>query len=212
MEINKVGPMPVAYQYVIIDSRYPLFMSTPTSPEKLPRKPNLTESVEDFIAKKKSERGAEGASEVQKSAEGVQHEVAEVTAGVEKPKEEISDRGEKKRDGDFKATGGAAAAAGGGWSGTDWKSVVFPDETVMVKKIRTAIELQVKMEWKKAKRLQANLMAGGAQEYTSVVARIRSLKTILHSLVTATMDYLKELYMKFFRPDGRARSPEEITH
>ncbi len=183
---------------------------TTPSPEHAPKKPAAAESVESFLARKRTERGHEGAKEVQRSAEGIQHEVAEVMAGVEKPKEELSEKGEKK--GEQKAGGGSQAQAGAGdFEGSEnWQSVIFPDEEVMVKKIRTAIELQIKIEMKKAKRLEKNLTAGGAQEYSAAIGRIRRLKILLFSLWTATVGYVKTLYMKYFRPDGHRRNPEEV--
>lgn len=184
---------------------------SPSAPEKAPKKPTVTESVEDFISRKKSERSAEGASAVQQSAEGVQREVADVMAGMEKPKEGISEKGEKKGESKGGGSGaGQASAAQTFFSDEDWKSFVFPDEEVMIKHIRTAITLQIKIEMKKAKRLQKNITTGGAQEYNVSISRIRRLQIILASLFTATVDYMKGLYKKYFRPDGRQRNPEEV--
>ncbi|MFH1012556.1 MAG: hypothetical protein V1760_02305 [Candidatus Peregrinibacteria bacterium] len=185
--------------------------ATPSSPEKAGKKPTLTESVDELISKKRAERGEEGAREVQKSAEGVQHEVSEVMAGMEKPKEGISEKGEKKKDGDFKKSGAQAAIGKDeGKAAEEWKGVVLPSEEVMIRKIRTAIQLQIKVEWKKAKRLQKKLTSGEAQEYGSVIARIRKLKNILANLFTATFEYIKELYKKYFQPDGKRRPTEGV--
>lgn len=183
----------------------------PASPEA-PKKPTPMESVEGFIARKKSEKSAEGGREVQRSAEGVQREVAEVMAGIEKPREDMAEKGEKKGE---QGGGGGGQTASAGITdesqGEDWRSVVFPDEEVMIKKIRTAVELQIQVEMKKAKKLQGRLTSGGAQEYSTVIARIRKLKTMLANLFMATVDYLKTLYMKYFRPDGRRRNTGEIN-
>ncbi|MFH0820578.1 MAG: hypothetical protein V1908_02280 [Candidatus Peregrinibacteria bacterium] len=184
---------------------------TTPSPEHAPKKPATAESVESFIARKKAEQGHEGARAVQQSAEGVQHEVAEVMAGVEKPKEDLSEKGEKK--GEQKAGGGSQAqtAIVDLEGQEDWRSVIFPDEEVMIKKIRTAIELQIKIEIKKAKRLQKNLITGGAQEYSVAISRIRRLKILLASLWTITVDCMKTIYMKYFRPDGGRRNTEDVS-
>ena len=186
--------------------------SSTSSPDQAPKKPTLVESVEDLIARKKSERGEEGAREVQKSAEGVQQEVADVMAGMEKPKEGISDKKEKKSEpgaGAGKKTTTPVAQVQVG--DDDWTSAVFPDEEVMVKKVRTAIQLQIKVEWKKALRLQGKITEGGAQEYQSVIARIRGLKKMLSGLFSATFEYLKTVYMKYFRPDGQRRDLKDVS-
>ncbi|GEM_PF-1590916 len=184
---------------------------SPSAPEKAPKKPTITESVEDFISRKKTERGQEGARVVQQSAEGVQREVADVMAGMEKPKEGISEKGEKKGESTGGGSAGQSATAATYDPGQeDWKSVVFPDEEVMIKHIRTAITLQIKIEMKKAKRLQKTITTGGAQEYNASISRIRRLQIILASLLSATVDYVKGLYMKYFTPKGRQRKSEEV--
>ena len=64
------------------------------------KKPSEVETVDDLISKKKSERESEGREAVMQSAEGVQTEVADVMAGVEAPKEKVSEKkgesGEKR--------------------------------------------------------------------------------------------------------------------
>ena len=93
------------------------------SPENAPKKPTITESVEDFISRKKSERGQEGAQAVQASAEGVQREVADVMAGAEKPKEGISEKSEKKSEQKGGGVAGATGATPVTFSDDDWKSI-----------------------------------------------------------------------------------------
>lgn len=186
-------------------------MPSSSVPERVPRKPTLIESVEDFIARKKTDQKAEGAREVQASAESVQREVAEVMAGAEKPKEELQEKGEKK--GEQKGGGYAAQTTQSAEVSTaeDWHGVILPDETVMIKKIRTAITLQIKIEMKKARKFESSLTSGSAQQYSTTIARVRKLKSILASLWTATIDYVKDLYKKYFRPDGQSRNLEEIS-
>ena len=80
----------------------------------------------------------------------------------------------------------------------------------MVKKVRAIINAQIKMEMKKAKKLRKNLMKGGAQEYNATIARIRRLKEVLASLFTATFEFIKKLYQKYFTSGGKKRPIEEI--
>jgi hypothetical protein len=178
------------------------------TPEK--RKPTITESVEDLISKKKSERQMAGTKEVHEKAAGIQTEVSEVMAGVEKPKEKVSERegetGEKKD-----ITGGKAAVSTAQKIGGIVKTVILPSEEVMVRQIRAVINAQIKMEIKKAKKLQGQLTTGGAQEYNCTIARIRKLKEVLASLLTATYEYIKSLYFKYFTPEGKRMSDEEIV-
>jgi len=183
---------------------------TNNQPETAPKKPTITESVESFISKKKAEKAAEGAAAVQQSAEGVQSEVAEVIAGAEKPKEKVSEReGESGEKGDIKG-GKGAAAAGAAAQGFDLSAVQLPSEEIMVKLVREAIEDQIAMEWAIAKRFRKRLTEGGAQEYASSIARIRSLKEVISSLFFATFDFIKNLYLKYFTPDGKRKPVEEL--
>jgi hypothetical protein len=175
------------------------------TPEQQKKKPTVTESVEELISKKKAEREMTGAKEVHEKAAGVQTEVSEVMAGVEKPKEKVSEReGEtgEKRD----ITGGKAVAGTAKKIGAAMKAAILPSEEIMVKKIRAVITAQIKMEMKKAQKLQGQLTTGGAQEYNSTIARIRKLKEVLASLLTATYEYIKNLYLKYFTPEGKRAS------
>lgn len=175
------------------------------------RKPTEVEIVEGLISKKKTEREAEGREAVMQSAEGVQTEVADVMAGVEAPKEKVSEKkGESGEKGDI---------SGGTQSTQDQKAQAaaafaarraLPTEEIMVKKIRTAINEQIKRELKKAKALKKNLTAGSAQEYNSTIAKVRRLQETLKSLLTSTFEAIKQLYFKYFRPDGRRKSLDEV--
>ena len=177
------------------------------NPEKIQKKPNITESVENLIAKKKAERASTGAAEVKEKAVGVQSEVAEVMAGVEKPKEKVSEReGESGEKGDIKA--GKAGAGAAQYISPAAQTFALPGEERMIKKIRIAIRHQIKLEQKKAKRLQKNLTTGSAQEYNQTIARIRTLKEILASLFTATYDFIKGVYLKYFTPTGESKPLE----
>ena len=180
------------------------------TPEVAPKKPTVSESVDNLIEKKKSERREAGIQEVQMGAESVVTEVAEVMAGVEKPKEKISEReGESGEKGDITG-GGGATGEDEDMTSPVLRALSFPTEEVMVKKIRSAITTQIKIEMKRAKELQKNLTAGGAQEYNAAIARIRKLKDVLASLVSATFQYIKELYSKYFNAEGRRKPFEEI--
>ena len=182
---------------------------TNQNPEAVPKKPTITESVEDLISKKKSERESAGAAEVSEKAAGVQSEVTEVMAGVEKPKEKVSEReGESGEQGDIK--GGKGVAATAQKIGAAVKTAILPREEIMVKKVRAIINAQIKMEMKKAKKLQKNLAKGGAQEYNATIARIRKFKEVLSSLFTATFEFVKGLYQKYFTPEGKRRPMDEI--
>jgi hypothetical protein len=182
---------------------------TNQNPEIEKKKSSITESVEDLISKKKAEKAGEGAAAVQQSAEGVQTEVTEVMAGVEKPKERVSEKkGETGEKGDITGAAGISDEAQGIQPAA--KAVVFPSEEVMVKKIRAVINAQIKMEMKKAKKLKGKLTSGGAQEYNATISRIRKLKEALASLFTATYEFVKGLYLKYFTPEGKRKSMEEI--
>ncbi len=175
------------------------------------RQESKTETVDNLISKKQSERQNEGHEAVMQSAEGVQSEVADVMSGVEAPKEVVSEKkGEsgERRDisgggqmqDDRKAQAAAAFAARRG----------LPREEIMIKKIRTAIKTQIKQELKKASRLKKNLSTGSAQEYNTSIARIRQLQETLKGLLNSTFEAVKGLYFKYFNAEGRRKNFEEL--
>ena len=185
------------------------------SPEQknpdIQKEPTVSESVESLIARKKAEKAEEGAKEVQRGAEATQGEVAEVMAGVEKPKEKVSERkGESGEQGDLKTS--AQKSVGDEKKGImpQIASYVFPGEEIMVRKVRSAIGAQIKIELKRAAKLEKHLDSGSAQEYNATIARIRKLKEVLSSLLTATFEVVKNLYIKYFTPGGHRKSLDEI--
>lgn len=181
-------------------------MSPQTNPKEAPvKKPTATESVDSLIGKKTAEREAKVASGAAEKIAGTQAEVAEVIGGMEKPSEKPSEKkGESGGKGDLKGGGGGDQGQAGAVQ-FQLKDYRFPPQEVMVKKIRKAIVRQIEKELKNAKRLQSKITAGGAADYNTAIARIRKLKDTLASLFTATVDFLKNLYMKYFTPEGRVR-------
>jgi len=173
------------------------------------KKPSEVEAVDNLISKKKTEKESDSREAVRQSAEGVQTEVADVMTGVEAPKEVISEKkGESGEKGDI---------TGGGQQAHDQKAQAaaafaarrgLPTQEIMIKKIRTAINEQIKLELKKAKSLQKNLSTGSAQEYSTTIAKVRRLQEALKSLFTSTFEAIKNIYFKYFSPDGR-RKPRD---
>ncbi|MFH0838118.1 MAG: hypothetical protein V1880_02535 [Patescibacteria group bacterium] len=175
------------------------------------KKPAEVETVERLITRKKTEKEAEGREAVRQSAEGIQTEVADVMAGVEAPKEGVSEKkgesGERRditggaqQTQDQKAQAAAAFAARRG----------LPTQEIMIKKIRAAITEQIKLELKKAKTLEKNLAAGSAQEYNSAIAKVRRLQEALRSLFSSTFEAIKTIYFKYFSADGRRKPLDEV--
>ncbi len=188
----------------------------PTSnhhPEVKNQKESTVESVDHLIGKKQAEKQAEVSESVSRKASGVQEEISEVMAGAEKPSEKVSERAGEKGEGrgPVKSSGSATSDEG---EADDiqftLKDYHFPSEIVMVQKIRTAINAQIKLEMKKAKKLQGQLGSGGVDGYNKSIARIRGLKEMLSSLFTSTMGFLKNMYVKYFTPDGKRRRIEDI--
>ncbi len=179
---------------------------TPEAPKKVSAK----ESVESLIDRKKAEKEAEVGKGVTEKVGVTKEEVAEVMVGAEKPKEKVSKRAGEKGEG--KMPTGAAAAAGDEAAviAAQLKDYDFPSEEVMVKKIRSAINAQIKMEWKNAMKFRKNLGSGGANGYNGTIAKIRELKQMLSSLFDATFGFLKNLYVKYFTPDGKRRKVGEV--
>ena len=174
------------------------------------KKPTVKDSVESLIERKKSEREAKVAESVSEKMAGTKEGVAEVMAGMEKPKEKVSEReGETGEMGDLKGGAGAITDEAIAMAAA-MKDYIFPSEIVMIKKIRTAIKAQIKIEMKKARKFQSSLNAGEAASYNKAISRIRHLKEILASLFTATFGFLKNMYVKYFTPEGHRKDLEEI--
>ena len=180
-------------------------------PEAPQKKPTATESVDNLIGKTKAKREAEVSESVTGKMTGVQEEVSEIITGAEKPSEKVSKRAGEKGEGRGPAKGKA------GTTGDDDQVVAFsikdyhfPSEEIMVRKVRTAINAQIKLEWKKAKKFRGNLGSGGANGYNRTISKIRELKQLISTLFTATFSYLKNMYVKYFTPDGKRRRMEEI--
>lgn len=180
-------------------------------PEANHKQPTITESVDDLIHKKQAEKESEVSSSAKEKMADIQGEVAEVMGGVEKPSEKISERkGESGEKGDLK----------GGIKGDDddqvqaisysIKDYTFPSEEVMVRKIRSAITAQIKLEWKKAKKASSQLGTGESASYNEAIARIRKLKLTLSSLFHSTVQFLKQMYVDYFTPDGKRRNMEDL--
>ncbi|MBN2096163.1 hypothetical protein JW752_02055 [Candidatus Peregrinibacteria bacterium] len=179
-------------------------------PEAEKKQPSAHESVESFIGRKKAEKEAEVREAVSEKMAGTQEEVAEVIGSAEKPKEKVSKKAGEKGEGKMPAGKAPSDDQAAQVITADLKDYDFPSEEVMVKKIRTAIQAQIKFEWKRAKNFQGKLDSGGADGYNKSIARIRSLKQVLASLFTSAAGFLKNLYVKYFTPDGKRRKMEEV--
>lgn len=182
-------------------------------PEAPKKAPSASESVDGLIKKKQNEKQAEVSAGLEAKKAGIHEAVDEVMGGMEKPSEKISERkGESGEKGDIKG-GGQTSGNDDGQSQTinvSIKDYHFPSEEIMVKKIRTAITAQIKHEWKKAKKSSKKLGTGGSSEYNESIAKIRKLKTMLSSIFTSTVNLMKEMYVKYFTPDGQRRQINEI--
>ncbi len=180
--------------------------------EAIKKQPAPVERVDQLIQQKDSERHEEGMKQVLQQAEGVQGEVADVMAGMEAPSERISERNREDKKGDLKT--GSTQQSDDDDQAAQIKSGLkkrsLPRKEVMIKKIRTAINLQIKNEMKKAAKLKKNMAVGGAQEYNASIARIRGLKQVLKSLFNATVDKITSLYFNYFSSDGRRKTADQL--
>lgn len=175
------------------------------------QKPGAIEDAEKLISKKRAEKADEGMRAVRESAQGVQSEVADLMAGVEAPKEGVSEKkGESGEKGDLKTQSTGASDDSVAADIPMGNVRPLPTEEIMIRKIRTAINAQIALEIKKAKHLEKHLATGSAQEYNVTIARIRRLKETLQSLLTGTFEYIKNMYQKYFRPDGHRKNLEEL--
>ena len=187
-------------------------MPHPIQHKEALRKPSVTESVQSLIDRKSSDKESKVSSEVSAKMAGTQEGVADVLAGMEKPGERISERkGEGGQQGDLKkGKAGAQGDQAAQQIRASLQDYDFPTEEIMVKHIRSVIKDQVDMEWRQALRLQGKIDQGGAQAYNSSIARIRKLKDLLASLFSSPIEFLKNLYVKYFTPDGKRRDFEGV--
>jgi hypothetical protein len=179
--------------------------------EHVPKKASPSEAVDNLISKKKSEKAGEGMQEVYESAEGVQSEVADVMSGVEGISDKVSEK--KSESGERRDISGGSAQQRDDRAATisqGIRSKKLPREEVMVTKVRTAINDQIKKELQEAKKLDNHLDSGSAQEYSKKIARIRKLQETLNSLAQEAYQYVKNLYLKYFSSDGRRKKPDEL--
>ena len=176
------------------------------------KKPTEVEAVDSLINKKKTEKETEGHEAVMQSAEGIQTEVADVMAGMEAPKEGVSEKkGESGEKGDIKGGSGKQAQNQKAQAAAAFATRrSLPTQEIMIKKIRTAIQSQIKIELKKAKALKKNLDSGSAQEYSTRIAKVRRLQETLKSLFTSTFEAIKGIYFKYFSTDGRRKPLDEV--
>lgn len=174
------------------------------------KKPSAHDSVESFIEKKKAEKETEVGEAVSQKMSGVGEEVAEVIGGAEKPKEKVSKRAGEKGEGKMPAGQAASDDDQAQQIQANLKDYKFPSEEIMVKKIRTAVQAQIKLEWQKAKKFEGSLTSGGSDGFNKSISRVRSLKQVLASLFTATVGFVKNLYAKYFTPDGKRRKLEDV--
>lgn len=181
------------------------------NPEVKQPKKTVTRSVEDLIGKKKAEKEARVSESTSAKMHDTKEEV-ETIVGMEKPSDKISEKtGEK---GERKGGGVAASdlSVGDGQMGEfSMEDYTFPSEEIMIKKIRTAISAQIEEEWKRAAKLQGHMIDGGAYSYAKTISKIRTLKQVLASLFTSAAGFLKEMYVKYFLPDGKRRRVEDIS-
>ncbi len=173
-------------------------------------KPAEVETVDKLISEKNTEKKQEARAKVRQSAEGVQTEVADVMSGVETSKEVVSEvKSETGERGDI-TTGGQQNDDSTQQIHSTIAVRPLPSQEIMVRKIRTAINAQIKMELRKAAKLKKTITTGGAQEYNSHIAKIRRLKETLKTMLTSTFEIIKVTYLKYFTEDGRRKNPDEV--
>lgn len=186
-------------------------MANPNQHKEAHKRPSVKHEVESLIKRKKAEKAPGAATEVSEEMAVTQEAAADVMAGVEAPKEGVSERkGESGEKGDISG----AATSGDDDDATMIRAQLmdydFPSQEIMVKKIRTAINAQIKVEWKNALKFGGKIAVGEAADYNSSIARIRRLKEVLSSMFTATVDKLKAMYVKYFGPDGKRRKSNDL--
>lgn len=165
--------------------------------DKMKEAPSTKESLGRVLEQKGTSEKSNVAKPV---TEAVQGEVADVMAGMEGPKEKVSEKA-KERGSENKATTAGAKGDDGKQAALlqQLKTQALPDPEVMIERIRVKIKGQIVQEIKKANRLIGKLDQGSAQEYNNSIARIRQLSHTLYQLLTATYDLIKDLYLRFFK-------------
>lgn len=169
------------------------------------KKTTAKESVDSLIDRKHAEKEAEVSAGAAEKMAGTQTEVADVMGGAEKPSEKVSKRVGEKGEGGMPAGGAATGGDETQVIAAQLKNYHFPSEAIMIKKIRIAINTQIKSEWKNALKFQKQLGIGGASNYNQSISKIRQFKQMLTSLFGTTVGYLKNMYVKYFTPDGKRK-------
>lgn len=174
--------------------------------DKQKPKDTLKDSVNHILQNKADRAPTQGPNVAQPVADAIQGEVADVMAGVEvkKPSEKAGERAREQKK--TKQTGSAIAQDDQqGIAGGAFKQVRLPSTEVMIKRIRIKIQADIQAELKQAAHLTRKLKQGSAQSYNAKIARVRKLKHVLHQLLTAAQDFIKDLYLRLFHPSGKPR-------
>jgi len=179
-------------------------MATPqNTAEAQEKSPKAVEALHS-INRQEHQEFQEGMRVVQEAADSTQKEVVDL---MKKKSEKIGETGERKYIGTGKGTK-SDDDKDQSTIATQIKKVIFPPQGKMVSKVVTAIRTEIKEEMKRAAHLEKKLATGGAKEYNESIARIRSLKSVLQSALNATMDFLKDLYVRYV-VDGK-RDQQEV--
>lgn len=151
---------------------------------------NTSNNVEQqrSVPVEKPEKKQEENRELQKTSQEFVEGVAEVVENAE-VSEGLGEDKKKGPQGQFPST-----KSGGSAIKTALKPLVFPGVELMQIQIATAIKREIVGLEKMAEKLADKPFA-----LTGVVAKIRELNFILHSLAHATFDTLKNWWMKFVK-------------
>lgn len=179
----------------------------PIKPKSAEAPRSSKNSIQSLIDRKKAERESGVARSAESKMAQTKEGVADILAGSEKPSDKISERkGESGEQGDITGGSGGASSSDDSQSVSfDLKDYDFPNEEVMISKIRNEIKSQIAEEWANARRFRKDLLTGGADGYSKAIARIRRLNEMMISLYSLTVGFLKNMYAKYFTPDGKRR-------
>lgn len=137
--------------------------------------------------------------EIQKSAEGLAHSVEGIVEGAESGVESSGEVAEKQSEDKSKGPAGQMKKSGGTAANPPkFKPVAYPKIEAMRYQVASAIKHEIHALEKEAKRLK-NSGNFDPFKLNSVVGKIRSLKDLLAHLTYATLDTIKNWWLKYVK-------------
>jgi len=124
-------------------------------------------------------------------------ETREAIEGTEIPSGEVSEKEGEAKEG-YAGTASGKTAAGGALV----KKERIPEVNVMRKEVERSVKKEMKELQKKIRHVMEKSGTVDAYQLNGLIANLRKLQEILASLVYATGEFIKNLWLKYVKKEG----------